>query len=139
MEYLFMYAFLISGAVIILIGLLISIDCRVRAKKADKFPAEIIAIRDKTISRGRTAQRLFCPVVKFTMYGSERTAEHYIYLKMTDIHLHRGDKTTVCINRSDPKTFYFADSGAPSSTAGAVIMSVGVALSIIGLIIMLVK
>lgn len=134
-----MNIFLISGIIIIFIGLLAGMISRIGAKKAENFPAEIIAIRDKTISRGRTAQRVFCPVVKFKIYGSERTAEHYAYVKMADIHLRRGDKVTVCINRSNPKTFYFADDGAPSSPAGVIITAIGIAFSIIGIIIMLVR
>lgn len=134
-----MHIFLISGIIIIFIGLLTGIISRIIARNTEIYPAEIIAIRDKTVSRGRTAQRLFCPVVKYKWFSKEKTAEHYAYVKMADIHLRRGDKVNICINRRNPQKFYFANDSVPSSPVGAVITAVGIALSLLGIIIMIVR
>lgn len=127
-----MIILLIAGLIILCIGIILCIIKSTRLSRAEQFPAVIIGLRDKTISAGGRITRIFCPVVKYTMYGKKRTAEHYTYVKMTDYRRHDGDKVNVLINRRFPKVFYFADEQLPRSTEGIAFVAAGIVLAAVG-------
>lgn len=127
-----MIILLIAGLIILCIGIILCIIKSAKLSRAEQFPAVIIGLRDKTVCAGGKISRVFCPIVKYTMYGKERTAEYYTYVKMKNYHRHDGDRVNVLINRSSPKVFYFADEQLPRSTEGIAFVASGLLLAALG-------
>lgn len=127
-----MIILLIAGLIILCAGIILCIIKSAKLSRAERFTGTIIGLRDKTISSGGKTSRIFCPVVKYTMYGKERTAEYHTYVKMKAYHRHDGDKVNILINRRTPKVFYFADERLPRSNEGIAFIASGIVLAAFG-------
>ncbi|MBQ8582327.1 MAG: DUF3592 domain-containing protein [Ruminococcus sp.] len=123
---------LIAGLLVLVIGIILCIAKSVKLSRAEQFSAVIIGLRDKTVASRSGVCRVFCPVVKFRMYGTDRTSEYYTYVKMSDYHHREGERVNVLINRSSPKVFYFADDRVPSSAEGTFLIFTGIILAAAG-------
>lgn len=126
--------FIIMGLLTAAAGLIVCRCHKETVNSTESFSGVVAGISEKLLPQGHLLVKKYRPIVKFTLNGRTRTANHHRY---SQIILHDvGETVIICVNPQMPEYFCYAEEEKPHSLLGIILTASGIFICILTLVFM---
>ncbi len=117
-----MFFLIVTGIILTILGLLICLRYRNKYSVYRTFPADVLGYRTRNENVNGKEQEYFCVVVSYMKDGEDIHADYVRYVPAEKVPYKRGDKISIQVTPSSPKTFLYTEEVRGTSAFGAALV-----------------